>query len=263
MSQRTFFPKVALDMFVMQMVWSLFFLGIILTIHIGMIIVSVNTGDSMVDFLFFTHGSAKIYMLVIGIISTYGFLRHYAHHGITRKDYFTGSAIAAAGVALAIGVIAIALTGMEYVVMEMADIQGTLDRSLAGDAIQVGNNSISIEFPKAIFESSVLIQSSSWIVSLFMYSLNILTYYAAGWLIGSGFYRFGWFIGLGFILLSLLFIITGDLLWGTELGEPLSNWLPFDLISLPLYGSFLGTIIIIGIMLWLIRLATRNATIKM
>lgn len=262
MNQRGFFPKVALDMFIMQMVWSLIFLGIILAIHIVMIVASLNIGDAMGDFLFFSHGSAKIYMLVIGIISTYGFLTHYAHHGVTRKDYFKGSAIAAAGVALAIGVIAAALTGLEYIVMGMADIQGTLDRSLAGNAIKIGNNSISIEFLKLIFESSVLVHSSNWIVSLFMYSLNILTYYAAGWLIGSGFYRFGWFIGLGFILLSLLFITTGDVLWGTELGEPLSDWLPFDLITLPLYGSFSANIIIIGIMLWLIRLATRNATIK-
>jgi len=261
MNQRTVFPKVAFDMFVMQMVWSLWFVGILLAIHIVMIVISVNTGDSLGDFLFYSHGSAKIYMLVIGIISTYGFLTHYAHHGVTRKDYFKGSAIAAAGVALAIGVIATSLTGLEYVVMEMTDIQGTLDRSLS--AVEIGNNSISIELPKAMLESSILVHSNNWIASLFLYVLNILTCYVAGWLIGSGFYRFGWIIGLGFILLSLIFIVTGDLLWGTELGEPLSDWLPFDSISLPFYGSFLGNLFIIAIMLLLIRLATQNATIKM
>ncbi|SFB21929.1 hypothetical protein SAMN04488072_11050 [Lentibacillus halodurans] len=143
--------------------------------------------------------------------------------------------------------------------MGIIDSPVTLDRSLTGN----GDNSIGIFLPKDIMDSSILVHSSSWLVSFFMYGLNTLAYYVVGWMISAGFYRFGWFIGLGFIVLSFVFITTGDLLWGTELDEPLSHWLPFDSISLPLYGSFIGTIMIVGVMLWLIRMFTRDVTIKM
>ncbi|SFE03448.1 hypothetical protein SAMN05216238_107142 [Lentibacillus persicus] len=261
MNKKTFFPKVAFDMFTMQMVWSLYFLGSLLAVHIMMVVLAVNINDSIGDFLFFSHGSAKIYMLVIGIISTYGFLTHFAHHGVTRKDYFKGAFIAAIGVALAIAVIAAAVTGIEYVMIEMTGTQDVLERSLS--AVDITSNSISVELPDIIFQSSVLLHGTNWVASLFLFSLNVLTYFAAGWLIGSGFYRFGWVIGLGFIVLSLLFMVTGDLIWGIELGEPLSNWLPFSSISLPFYVSFLYNLIMIGVMLVLIRLAIRHTPIKM
>ncbi|UJL46753.1 hypothetical protein KFZ58_02010 [Virgibacillus sp. NKC19-16] len=265
MNQQSFFTKVAQDMFLAQLKWSLWFLSFILLAHIVMIIMEVSIGidGGIGDFLYFSHGSSKIYMLVIGILSAYAFLTFYLNHGVTRKDYFTGSALAAAGIAIAIAVIASVLTGLEYVVMEMTNLPVTFDRSMAGNVIETSDNSISIFLPKAILGSSILIHSSSWLVSLLMYTLNILIYYIIGWFIGAGYYRFGWLIGLGFITSALVFMVIADLLWGTELGEPLSNWLPFDSINLPVYGATAGTILLIAIILWLIRLLTKNITIKM
>ena len=261
MKQQSFFSKVAVDMFLVQFKWSLWFISFILLAHIIMIIVAVNVNFPLGDFLFFSHRSSKIYMLVIGIISAYAFLTFYVNQGITRKDYFIGSSLAAIGVSLAIAIIATVLTGLEYIILEMMNLPINLDRAMVG--VESSDNSISIFLPKAIVSSSILVHSSNWLLSMLMYTLNILTYYVIGWFIGSGYYRFGWVAGFGFIALAIVFITVGDLLWGTEIGEPLSSWLPFTSIDLPLYGSFLGAIILIGIIIGLIRLLTRRVTIKM
>ncbi|PAV28263.1 hypothetical protein CIL05_18015 [Virgibacillus profundi] len=263
MKQKSIFPKVAVDLFFVQLTWSVWFIGFVLLAHIVMITVSLNTGSALGDYLLFSHSSAKIYMLVIGIISAYAFLTFYVNHGVTRKDYFRGSALAAVGVAIAISLIATLLSGLEYMIIEMTNLPVTLDRSLADGSIESSDNSISIVLPKEIISSSILVHSSSWFVSMLMYSLNILSLYVIGWLIGAGYYRFGWVIGFGFIAIALVSIVIGDLLWGTELGEPLSNWLPFDSISLSLWGSVAGSIVLIGIILSFIRIITRRVTIKM
>ena len=260
---QSFFSKVAVDMFLVQLKWSLWFISFILLAHIIMIIVFINTGNPHGDFLFFSHSSSKIYMLVIGIISAYGFLTFYVNQGITRKDYFIGASLAAIGLSLAIAIIATVLTGLEYIILEVANLPIELDRAMVDNGVESSDNSISIFLPKAIVSSSILVHSSNWLLSMLMYTLNILTFYAIGWFIGSGYYRFGWVAGFGFIALAMVFIAIGDLLWGTEIDEPLSNWLPFTTIDLPLYGSFLGAIVLIGIILVFIRLITRRVTIKM
>ncbi|SFB21919.1 hypothetical protein SAMN04488072_11049 [Lentibacillus halodurans] len=112
MSQRSFFSKIAIDMFTLQMKWTLWFLFFVALAHI--IFIFINSGNSMMDFMAFSHGSAKIYMLVIGLLSVYAFLTYYVHHGLTRKDYFIGSAISAAGIALVMTFAVTLLTGLEY-----------------------------------------------------------------------------------------------------------------------------------------------------
>lgn len=261
MKQQSFFSKVAVDMFLVQFKWSLWFISFILLAHIIMIIVAVNGHFPLGDFLFFSHRSSKIYMLVIGIISAYAFLTFYVNQGIARKDYFIGSSLAAVGVSLAIAIIATVLTGLEYIILEMMNLPINIDLAMVG--VESSDNSISIFLPKAIVSSSILVHSSNWLLSMLMYTLNILTYYVIGWFIGSGYYRFGWVTGFGFIALAIIFITVGDLLWGTEIEEPLSNWLPFTSIDFPLYGSFFGAVVLIVIILVFIRLITRRVTIKM
>ncbi|HLR63634.1 MAG TPA: hypothetical protein VK097_14575 [Lentibacillus sp.] len=263
MNQQSFSAKIARDMFGIQMKWSLWFLLFVLIAHIAMLIISAKTGNRVGDFLFFSHGSAKIYMLVIGILSTYAFMTFFIHNGLTRKDYFKGSALAAAGIAFAMTLIAAVLSLIEYLVLGVTHLPVSLNRSLTEIGIQVSGNSISAFLPKAIIGSSILVHSDSFMGTLFMYILNTLTYYVVGWLIGAGFYRFGWLIGLGFVAMSIVLVTIGDLLWGTKLGEPLSHWLAFDSLDLPLYGSLVGTIALIALMLWLIRLLTRDVMIKM
>lgn len=250
-------------MFSVQLIWSLWFIGFVLLAQIVMVIISINTGNNIGDFILFSHGSAKIYMLVIGIISSYGFLTFYVNHGITRKDYFIGTAIAALGIAIALAVIATVITALEYGLIEWFNIPVSVDKTVTENVINSSDNSITIMLPKAIVSSSILVHSSSWIVSLLMYILNTLTYYVIGWFIGVGYYKYGWVIGFGFIASSLVFLITGDLLWGTELGEPLSNWFAFQSVNLPLWGSFVGSIILIALILVLIRALTREISIKM
>ncbi|GAB3046833.1 hypothetical protein [Virgibacillus ainsalahensis] len=256
MNQKSIFPKIATDLFSVQLIWTLWFIGFVLAARIITIIVLVNTGNSMGNFLHFAHGSTKIYMLVIGIISIYGFLEFYVNHGVTRRDYFKGSFLAAAGISMALTLISATLTGVEYIILELTNISSVIEPV-------TGDNQIGFYIPKEIFDSSILLNSTNWLLSMIMFVLNILTFYVIGWIIGAGYYRYGWIIGFGFVAIGIASIFTSDLLWGTEIEEPLSNWLPFDSINLPLYGSIIGNIILIGILLSAIRLLTKRIAIKM
>ncbi|WP_010651932.1 hypothetical protein [Oceanobacillus massiliensis] len=263
MQQNTFFPKVAIDMFLAQLKWSLWFISFLLLAHIVMLAIPAIARESIDSFLFFSHGSSKIYMLVIGIISAYGFLSFYVSQGITRRDYFYGSALAACGISLAIAIIAALFTGMEHLITEMTNLSLTIDHSMTGNGSGSSSNTVSNFSPKEILDTSILAHSGNWLVSILMYALSILTMYTIGWLIGAGYYRFGWIAGFGFIAMAIVLIVIGDLIWGIALEEPLSNWLPFSSIDLPLYGSFLGAIVLIGIILALIRIITKRVAIKL
>ena len=83
MKQKSKYAKVAQDLFFVQVKWSLWFLSFILLAHIVLIVISVNLGDAFGDFLVFSYGSSRIYMLVIGILLAYTFLPFYIHQGVT------------------------------------------------------------------------------------------------------------------------------------------------------------------------------------
>lgn len=90
--------RVSTDMFIQQGSWSMGFLFVVLLIYIGVGIgtsmgVNVREGIAEEDFFSITYRSTKGFMLVIGIISAYGFLSYYVRNGITRRDFFKGAAL--------------------------------------------------------------------------------------------------------------------------------------------------------------------------
>lgn len=262
MRQNPILSKVSFDLYSAQMKWSIWYISILLFVHITIIIISVNLTDTFGDFLAFSYGSSKIYMLVIGILSAYAFLTFYINHGITRKDYFKGTAISALAISISLAIIAAVLNVIEYVILRLINIEHILEPSMENSHIQNADQSISIDLTGLVVSGSSFINSSNWLVSLIVYSMTIFIAYLIGWLIGVGYYRFGWIIGFGFIALAIIMSTLLDLLWGNELAEPLSNWLAFDL-NIPLVVSILGTLVLIGMTLWFIRFLTRDVPIKM
>ncbi|MEC0203644.1 Tat pathway signal protein [Paenibacillus lautus] len=233
--------KVSTEMFIHQGSWALGFLSIVLLIFIGVGIgnsmgVNVRAGMADEDFFSIVYRSTKGFMLVIGIISAYGFLSYYVRHGITRRDFFTGSALAAVYLSLAFPV---AVTLIQWIVSMVAPQN-------AG--------------------STLLLQKfdNNWLLILVSYGVQIFIYYLMGWMIGSGFYRFGWIRGLGWIAVALVLIGFMDALWQFELASIWEQWLPVTTdfsVSRPV--SLAGSVIVILIALILIRLITRRVTIKM
>ncbi|GIP06694.1 MULTISPECIES: Tat pathway signal protein [Paenibacillus] len=233
--------KVSTEMFIQQGSWALGFLTIVLLIYIGAGIgssigINVREGISDEDFFSIAYRSTKGFMLVIGIISAYGFLSYYVRHGITRRDFFGGSALAAVYLSLAFPVAA-------------ALIQWIVSLFASQDA---GSTRLLQEF------------DNSWLLTLVSYGIQIFIYYLMGWMIGSGFYRFGWIRGLGWIAVALVLIGFMDALWQFELASIWEQWLPVTTdFSVTLPVSLAGSLAVILIAMILIRLITRRVTIKM
>ncbi|MFD2924283.1 hypothetical protein [Halobacillus naozhouensis] len=233
MKSRNNIGKIATDMSAIQLSWSAIFLLIAFLISIVARTVFAAPDVTQESFFTFVYQPSKIFMLVIGIISVSGFLTFYVKQGITRRDYFFGAAIAAFIVALLLNT--------------MAGVTGAVEQFF---------------FP-SLETSSFLGPEASWLIMIIVYSLNILVYYIAGWLIGSGFYRFEGG-GVFYIILAVALVSISDILWEFDLKNPLKIFLDFNYHwEFPLTVSFLGTFFLIGITLWIIQATTRRITIKM
>ena len=94
MKAKAIFPKVAVDLYIVQLLWSLSFLGFFLFIQIAKPLLAmipllkmndkINIGNYF-DTVFI---ASNIFMLVIGIIVTLGLLPYYVSIGVTRRDFF-------------------------------------------------------------------------------------------------------------------------------------------------------------------------------
>jgi len=225
--------KIAFDMTFVQLGWALWIIGISLIIFVGMRYFPVTSDYTSGGFFSLIENPYKIFMLVIGILSVPSFLSYYVKLGVTRKHYFTGAAISAAGLSAIFMIIAVMISGIEQLV-EPTDVVTFL-----------GVN-------------------ASWILIFMVFSLNIFVYYIAGWLIGAGFYRYNVWAGFLFIIGAIALIFMMDFLWSGELNTPLHSLLSIDKPQdLSLGLSFGVTFVLIAISLWIIRRVTKRVRVKM
>ncbi|WP_163582905.1 hypothetical protein [Gracilibacillus saliphilus] len=227
--------KVTKDLFLIQMKWTVWYMLVVLAIFL---IIPLFREEIDLNFLSTMYSSTKIYMLVIGIISSLAFFAHYVQNGITRKDYFSGSAIAAAGLAVSIMFIASIINGMLY-------IFNPLENYLP-DNVNIG----------------FLDMTSTWFIPVLVFSLNIFGFYLAGWLIIAGYQRYGGWGCVAFILVSLLSVSLMDLLWEGDISYPLINLLSTPTPNLPIAVSLICTIILVATVLLLIRHLTKRVAIQ-
>jgi len=231
--------KLATDLFAIQFKWSLWFLGIVLSIHVIVMRFVPDVAERELNFLAFVYQPSKIFMLVIGIITVLAFLTYFVRQGIIRKDIVSATVMAAFGLAFVMIIISALTTGILLLISNF------------------------IPFPQDTGASIFLHTQSEWIVPIIAFSLIIFSYYLAGMLIGIGFYRFGVWGGLGYIAISIVFMSLTDLLWEFEVAHQFFNWLNLGDMELPLTVSFIGSIILLGFSLWIIRATTKRVRIKM
>lgn len=237
MAQRTL-PKIVTDLFIQQLKWSLWFLSTVLVIQLAVFWFVAEPGVRELSFLTFAFQPSKIYMLVIGTLSAFYYLSFFVKQGITRKDYFLGTALSAAGLAFTIIVITALVSGVLFFI-------GTFTDFLADMSTVTFLNT-----------------QSEWVLPIIVFSIIIFAYYLAGWMISVGFYRFGGLGGLAIIVLAIVFISAIDLLWEFELTHPVGVWLNLNLNEFPLSVSLIGTGILLAACLWIIRSITKKMTIK-
>ncbi|MEK3731521.1 Tat pathway signal protein [Paenibacillus sp. FSL M8-0334] len=224
--------KIAAEMFYHQGSWALAYLVIVFLIHLVIGITNSSAGQE--GFFSITYSSTKGFMLVIGIISAFGFLSYYVRNGFTRKDFFTGAALAALLLSLAFPVV-------------------------------VGPISMLLRALNGMGEDSTVLQQfgGSWLIALASYGIQIFVFYLVGWMIGSAFYKYNWIYGLGFIAIGIVLIGILDVLWQFELASLWENFLPPVSLDVSLPVSFAGSAGFIILGLTLIRLLTRRVTIKL
>ena len=226
--------KVARDIYIEQMKWSAWFIGIMIAVYIGLNIARsyFNFDSGSVNNLFmFSAGSSMIYMFVIGIIAGASFLPQLFKLGITRKTCFYAMMVAAFYLSVSLPLIFILLSLVESLFTGL------------------------LQFNVAFFV---------------LYVFSILVMYILGWMINVGFYKFNWMAGLVFVAFAIFIDYIYVLIWSKsivalyDLDMLLSE--TFEIVVGYSNSSFLTsslqTLLLTAVILTIIRLLTRNMPIK-
>lgn len=259
MKQTTNFPKVAKEMFWIQLSWTVWFLGIVLLVNIIRIITSMNQNTEVDNLYNAVFIAGTIYMLIIGIISI-SFLPHYVENGVTRKDYFKGTLLATIGLSIVIPIVAYGIYQLQLLLSKYIVSMNFQEVDFNSIALETEGNIISDVVLSIIFTPYVDPQEHA-LLALFIFSINLFTYYVLGWLISVGFYRFNVVVGLAFIVIALIILICVDTFIRIFLGLPvLYNVVNVEL--LPSALPFFAALLLIIMSLWTIRMLTKRVVIK-
>ena len=253
--------KVGLDLFIEQMGWTGWFIGITFIIHLIKVVFATYQGDEVNVYYLSGHISSGIYMLVIGIIVGHAFLSFYVENGVTRKDFFIGGLLAATGLSIAIPTIVLLITSIEIFVVKLLNLSIIFETSFKAAIEDDGKVGIG-NVVSHIINGPGIDLDSNWFLSTFVFMLNLIFYYLLGWMVASSFQRYGFMVGLGTIVLSYTMILIRGWLWGDEVRGYIAYILPFDKLDLPLHGFIIGSLVLTALSGKLIRLFTRRMPIK-
>lgn len=250
---------IGLDLLILQLIWSLWALGIFILINIVQR-VFMSSVDS-----FYNAGyiASNIYMFVIGIIAI-SFLTYYVEHGITRKKYFYGNVIASIGLSIIIPIILYILSLIEEFIINFFTAitidKNTLDGVLTNVMTDVDGNIIA-EIILSMILTPFINPGTNLFLSLALFSLNIFVFYIVGWLIGAAFQRLGVIGGILFIFIGIALITVKDSMIRLSMNIPLFE--NFSMLEkIPDSLSFPVILLVILITFGLIRLLTKRAVIK-
>ncbi|WP_017470964.1 hypothetical protein [Amphibacillus jilinensis] len=257
MKKPLIFLKVTKDLFVVQLMWALGFLGVMLAIHTIKIVINYTQGHEVESYYHSIFVANHIFMLIIGII-VITFLPYCVELGVTRRDYYKGTFLATLGLSFVIPTLTTFVTKVEQLIfrylaiptkeMTINEIILDIDRDFIGDIVQ-----------SAIISPFVDPQTNPWL-AIFVFSIHALIYYLVGWLISASF-RHHMIVGLLSIAVSIILIRLEDLLFRVSLDLPLPSG-PLTMDFLPSSVAGLGIVLIIGLLAWLIRQLTKNMAIK-
>ena len=232
------YRRVAAAVFYDMFKWSLWFFSILFVIHLVRVFWLNSDTNEIEGFFVFSQYSINIFMLVVGIMTAYAFMGRHIQQGLSRRDSYIGTALAAIGLSLFVTLVPLVINAIQHLLAEMVTLPVTLDTASA-------------------FE-----ETGGWIAAAIALFLNVLTFYLAGWLISIGYYRFGWIAGFGFIALSFVVFGLNDYLWKPTTADAM-EWLPYDPLEANFWLIALGSSILVLLLFSLMRLLTKRVTIKM
>lgn len=258
MKQPNNFPKVASDMFFVQGIWAVGFLGILLMIQVIKTVTSIANDGTVNTFFVSAFVASNIFMLVIGIISAVGFIPHFVSNGVTRKDYFKGTIAGTAVLALAIPIVSSLVTIVFSLILKLLNMQPQLQsmRNIESDP----DGSLVADFILSIVFTPYVDYSTNWLLAILVFALNIFTYYIAGWLIGAAFSRFGVVSGILSVVLAFVLILAEDRLLSKGLGLTSPGFIVS--VEIPLLVSIAASLLLNAVYLWFIRQLTKRMVVK-
>ena len=232
------YRRVAAAVFSDMFKWSLWFFSILLTIHVIRVFWLNGDTNQIEGFFVFSQYSVNIFMLVVGIMSAYVFMSRHIQQGISRRDSYLGTALAAIALSLFATLVPLVINGLQHLLAE------------------------SISLPVELDTASAFETTGGWFAAAIALFLNTLTFYLAGWIISIGYYRFGWIAGFGFIALSFIIFGLNDYLWKPNTADAM-EWLPYDPLEANFWLTATGSSAMILVLFFLLRLLTKRVPIKM
>lgn len=256
--------KTTSEMFFSQFIWAIYYFIAIVVIYIGLNVffnASSSIDNPIGSFFLYSTDLTDTFMFIIGIIAS-SFLSYFISNGVTRKNIFKGTVLAAGGLSVVLVMITGALSGLLFFIMNLMNLP--------------------VVTLSVVSEGGIIKTIGNLFVFLLVYSFYLFFYYLIGWFIGAGFYKYGWILGVGFvagsiILASLLewfslnLFVQGDLLSEVSPNtvlNALSNIALIDLLrldqvfalpaELPLIVSIAGIVGVIAALLFFIRMLTRD-----
>jgi len=261
MTAKAIFPKVAIDMFFVQMKWTGWFLAIMILIQIAKTAFLAFSGNDLDSFFVSVSVASNIFMLVIGILAGIFFPWYFVRHGVTRKDYFLGTVTAAVSMAAIIPVIVKFISLIEQFILKI--ILAVEVKPFKSDLFDPDEFEPLGDIIEMIIVSPMVDPQSNLLLAVFLFSINILMCYAVGFLIGCGFFRFG-YGGFLYIALGIVFTAAYDLVLILGLGQALPGTFAQLLsnVDLSLMQAIAGVLALIALAMWLIRQTTKRLVIK-
>lgn len=257
MKQKTIYPKVSFDLFVMQGYIAAWFLGVMILVQIIRVIISNISHNGTGTFLVTTYIAASIFMLVLGIIVTSAFLPHYVGNGVTRKDFFKGASLGAIGLSIAIPIVSFILSLIEKGIVTLLKLpvnyETVFKPDVDEDTFILGKVLSTILTPNIDF-------SSIWVLVLVLFAINLLTFYLIGWLIGSAFYK-NIILGFGAILMGIFILYFIGHIMAMLLGNSAPIFTTH--IELPVIVLIFILLALIAVSFYMIRLLTKKIVVKM
>lgn len=207
MFSKSMVPTIIRDLFKQQFKWTMIFIGILLILSIVRIGQSIVTGKGIDDYYSIALIAGNIFMFAIGIYCI-GFMKYLVEHGVTRKDYFKGALVVALLLSAALPVI----TFLVYKIQKIAVSQFVIFKESSINEVPLDidtKTSILDDIVVAFATAPHVDPDQQTVLALFVFSVTLLTYYLAGWLIGAAF-QYSVVNGLVFIGLSGLILTLQD-----------------------------------------------------
>lgn len=207
MPSKSMIPTIIKDVFKQQFKWTMIFIGILLMISIVRIGQSIVIGKGIDDYYSLALIAGNIFMFAIGIYCI-GFMKYLIEHGVTRKDYFKGALVAA----ILLSIILPVITFLVYKIQKVA-----VSKFVLFNESSINEVPLDIDTKTSILDDIIVAFATAphvdpdqqTLLALIVFSITLLVYYLAGWLIGVSF-QYSVINGLIFIGVSGLILTLQD-----------------------------------------------------